>query len=111
MASSVTICSDGVKHLRLHSKAEAGVAIMRVLTEFETEHQCTDKDVARWISDELKRRDLPPRRIARPTVTTWRLGQYAPKPLMLEWLRDHAQDERVKTLAGAMIEAMRGNEN
>lgn len=80
-----------------------------ILQKFKDTHRYSDQDIANLITDELKRRNLPPVDIARNTITYWRNGQKSPDPLLVEWLRDNAEDERVKTLAGDMLGAMRGN--
>lgn len=76
--------------------------------DFERKHKLLDHDVAELITKELERRELPPRSVVRTTVYHWRSGKTTPDPLLMEWLRDNAEDERVKALAGDMVEAMRG---
>ena len=82
--------------------------VATIIQQFKDKHGYTDKEIANLIADELKRRTLPPTDIARNTITYWRRGEKAPEPLMIEWLRDHAEYERVKELAGDMLQAMRG---
>ena len=82
--------------------------VATIVQKFKDDHGYTDQEIANLIKDELRRRALPPTDIARNTITYWRQGKKMPEPLMIEWLRDNAEDERVKELAGDMLQAMRG---
>jgi hypothetical protein len=82
-----------------------------IIREFERENELNDNQVADLITLELSRRELPPTDIARNTVWYWRMGKSTPNALLIEWLNDNAEDDRIKTLASKMLDAMRGNGN
>lgn len=68
-------------------------------------HKWGSSTIARMFTGELSRRASPPRSITRQMVWYWRVGAHRPNPLVLEYLRDYAQDGDVRALAADLLKA------
>lgn len=80
-----------------------------VIHQYKRDHRLTDEQIADLITEELQRRDAPPRSVARTTVLNWREGLYNVNVFMMEWLAENAENEVIKALAGDVIGAMAAN--